>query len=94
MLKRFNVLIIDTLRNETFRNARRLSSSASSSQGSFDNYLKSKIKMKGPLTVAEYMKEALGNPIWVCICIVLFSVTKLHETIFRELNFVLKVSSH
>ena len=25
----------------------------------------SRIKMKGPLTVAEYMKEALGNPIWV-----------------------------
>ena len=28
-------------------------------------YLQQKIKIKGPLSVAEYMKEALGNPIWV-----------------------------
>jgi hypothetical protein len=31
----------------------------------FKKYLKHKILMKGPLTVAEYMKEALGNPKWV-----------------------------
>ncbi len=30
-------------------------------------YLKSKILMKGPITIAEYMKEALGNPKYVII---------------------------
>lgn len=30
-----------------------------------EEYLNSRIKFKGPLTVAEYMKEALGNPLWV-----------------------------
>lgn len=25
----------------------------------------SRIKLKGPITVADYMKEALSNPIWV-----------------------------
>jgi hypothetical protein len=34
-------------------------------QNSFQKYLQSKIKMKGPITVAEYMKESLGNPKWV-----------------------------
>lgn len=29
------------------------------------DYLRQKIQIKGPLTVADYMKEALGNPIWV-----------------------------
>ncbi len=33
--------------------------------GSFESYLQKRIRMKGPLTVAEYMKEALGNPKWV-----------------------------
>lgn len=33
--------------------------------GSFDNYLKSMIKLNGPLTVAHYMREALSNPVWV-----------------------------
>ena len=32
---------------------------------SFINYLHRRIEMKGPLTVADYMKEALGNPKWV-----------------------------
>jgi hypothetical protein len=31
----------------------------------FLNYLQTKIKMKGPITVSEYMKEALCNPKWV-----------------------------
>lgn len=35
--------------------------------GSFESYLQKRIKMKGPLTVAEYMKEVLGNPKWVRI---------------------------
>lgn len=30
-----------------------------------EKYLHSKIKFSGPITVAEYMKEALGNPKWV-----------------------------
>jgi hypothetical protein len=30
-----------------------------------ENDLIKRIKMKGPLTVAEFMKEALGNPIHV-----------------------------
>lgn len=38
---------------------------SSTSRGSFENYLKSKIKMNGPLTVASFMKEALLNPVWV-----------------------------
>ncbi|RNA40170.1 NADH dehydrogenase [ubiquinone] complex assembly factor 7, partial [Brachionus plicatilis] len=29
-----------------------------------EKYLHSKIKFSGPITVAEYMKEALGNPKW------------------------------
>ncbi|CAF0712266.1 unnamed protein product [Brachionus calyciflorus] len=31
---------------------------------SLEGYLHSKIKFNGPITVAEYMKEALGNPKW------------------------------
>ena len=31
----------------------------------FVSYLQKMILMKGPLTVGEYMKEALGNPKWV-----------------------------
>lgn len=30
-----------------------------------EEYLYSKIKFNGPITVAEYMKGALGNPKWV-----------------------------
>ena len=37
----------------------------SDENASFESYLRKRIKMKGPLTVAEYMKEALGNPKWV-----------------------------
>ena len=40
----------------------------SNDQSSFQKYLQSKIKMTGPITVAEYMKEALGNPMWVGYC--------------------------
>lgn len=32
---------------------------------SFEGYLHAKIKLKGPITVADYMKEALTNPKWV-----------------------------
>lgn len=34
---------------------------------SLEGYLRSKIKFSGPITVAEYMKEALGNPKWVIL---------------------------
>ena len=34
-------------------------------QTSLQKYLQSKIKMTGPITVAEYMKECLGNPMLV-----------------------------
>ena len=38
---------------------------SSPNQNPLTNYFKAKIKMKGPLTVNEYMKEALGHPQWV-----------------------------
>jgi hypothetical protein len=44
------------------------SSKRSSSHQAFVSYLQKKIEMKGPLTVAEYMKECLANPKWVSFC--------------------------
>ena len=43
----------------------RSSSSSSSGHQAFVGYLQKRIAMKGPLTVAEYMKECLANPKWV-----------------------------
>jgi len=45
----------------------RFNSTNGGSNSSLENYLISRIKMKGPLTVAEYMKEVLANPVWVSI---------------------------
>jgi hypothetical protein len=45
----------------------RFNSTSGEASSSLENYLISRIKMKGPLTVAEYMKEVLANPIWVSI---------------------------
>ena len=39
--------------------------SSSSTNKSLESYLKSKIKLKGPISVAEYMREVLSNPIYV-----------------------------
>ena len=47
------------------KQARFLNEAPKTNSSSFFNYLQTKIKMKGPITVAEYMKEALGNPKWV-----------------------------
>ena len=67
MLKRVNNFF---LRNgQILKSKRCFSSTTKNTEGtaaaSFENYLKSKIKMHGPLTVADYMKEALSNPVWV-----------------------------
>jgi hypothetical protein len=37
----------------------------STNNKSLQDYLISKIKSKGPITIAEYMREALSNPIYV-----------------------------
>lgn len=67
MLKRVNNFF---LRNghQILKSKRCFSSTTTNREGtaaSFENYLKSKIKMHGPLTVADYMKETLSNPVWV-----------------------------
>jgi NADH dehydrogenase [ubiquinone] 1 alpha subcomplex assembly factor 7 len=41
----------------------RLSSNQNQPNVSLASYLKMKIKMKGPITVSEYIKECLGNPL-------------------------------
>ena len=40
--------------------------------------LKAKIKITGPITVAEYMKEVLTNPVAVSICRSIHYDLKLH----------------
>lgn len=75
MLKRVNVFLVKHVFGSAnnkltsavrFNSSKSLSGESGNESSSFENYLISKIKMKGPLTVAEYMKEALGNPVWVC----------------------------
>lgn len=70
MFKISNFCFSKLIKNKLFHNKyrtlqirRKLSSVKSSVE--FENYLNAKIKMKGPITVAEFMKEALGNPKWV-----------------------------
>ncbi len=46
---------------------RLMSSSGGGSGQTFVGYLQKKIEMKGPLTVAEYMKECLANPKYVLL---------------------------
>lgn len=43
-----------------------------------EGYLYSKIKFNGPITVAEYMKEALGNPKWVFFLVKFFFWIKIN----------------
>ena len=68
MTKKLNVLLVNSVKS-----MRRFSlfesnnnSSSNNNKATFESYLSAKIKLKGPLTVAEFMKEALGNPKWVC----------------------------
>jgi hypothetical protein len=42
-----------------------LRTTVNKSQNELENHLISKIRIKGPITVADFMKEALGNPLWV-----------------------------
>ena len=70
MTKKLNILFLNSVKS-----MRRFSLFASSNnsrsnnnnKATFESYLSAKIKLKGPLTVAEFMKEALGNPKWVCL---------------------------
>lgn len=55
---------------------------------SFQAYIQSKIKMKGPITVAEYMKEALGNPKWVGEIVIDISHTKKKIYFLNHLPFL------
>lgn len=63
-----------------------LSSSLSPKTSSLEGFLNSKIKLKGPITVAEYMKEALGNPKWVYfkICLKANLKTLANQFSFRR----------
>lgn len=66
MLKRVNNFFLRS--GQILKSIRCFSSTTTNKEeraASFENYLKSKIKMHGPLTVADYMKEALSNPVWV-----------------------------
>lgn len=56
-----------TLIQRNFLNLFFRSTSTINQNDSLSNYLKMKIKMKGPITVAEYIKECLGNPKYVSL---------------------------
>jgi hypothetical protein len=44
------------------QNVQYFSKISNDKEGTLQSYLKSKIRMKGPITVSEFMKEALSNP--------------------------------
>lgn len=51
--------------NRCLCHLRSLRNLSSNNLSPLEGYLYSKIKFNGPITVAEYMKEVLGNPKWV-----------------------------
>lgn len=71
VLRQFKQINTHNLTNSSWK--RSLSSVGKDGNGKMEapkdktllDYLQQKIKIKGPLTVADYMKEALGNPVWV-----------------------------
>jgi hypothetical protein len=50
-----------------FKKQKHFINTTNKSNLSLEDYLKAKIKIKGPITVAEFMREALSNPINVSI---------------------------
>lgn len=51
----------------TFKQCRHFTTIVDIKNSSLEQHLRAKIKLKGPITVAEYMKEALTNPVYVRI---------------------------
>lgn len=72
MTKKLNVLFVNSvksMRRFSLYASNNTTNSSNNNKATFESYLSAKIKLKGPLTVAEFMKEALGNPKWVCLFI-------------------------